>query len=102
MGVSNSGNLPASILYKSIAGRYRPFSYPDGPITASYRFIKNAYWADIVVCQYFLCLFFFFFFFFFLCVCVFCFVLFLYHVFFFGVSEKLCFVAFLELLHLYS
>ena len=36
---------PASILYKSIAGRYRPVSYPDGPITARYRFIKNAYWA---------------------------------------------------------
>ena len=34
----------ASILYKSIAGRYRPVSYPDGPITARYRFIKNAYW----------------------------------------------------------
>ena len=36
---------PASILYKSIAGRYRPVSYPNGPITARYRFIKNAYWA---------------------------------------------------------
>ena len=35
---------PASILYKSIAGRYRHVSYPDGPITARYRFIKNAYW----------------------------------------------------------
>ena len=35
---------PASILYKSIAGRYRPVSYPDGPITARYKFIKNAYW----------------------------------------------------------
>ena len=34
---------PASILYKSTAGRYRPVSYPDGPITARYRFIKNAY-----------------------------------------------------------
>ena len=34
----------ASILYKSIAGRYRPVSYPDGPITARYIFIKNAYW----------------------------------------------------------
>ena len=32
--------IPASILYKSIAGRYRPVSYPDGPITARYRFIK--------------------------------------------------------------
>ena len=30
---------PVSILYKSIAGRYRPVSYPDGPITARYRFI---------------------------------------------------------------
>ena len=36
--------IPASILYKSIAGRYRPVSYPDGPITARCRFIKNAYW----------------------------------------------------------
>ena len=35
---------PASILHKSIAGRYRPVSYPDGPITAHYRFMKNAYW----------------------------------------------------------
>ena len=34
----------ASILYKSTAGRYRPVSYPDGPITARCRFIKNAYW----------------------------------------------------------
>ena len=36
--------FPASILYKSVAGQYRPVSYPDGPITARYRFIKNAYW----------------------------------------------------------
>ena len=35
--------MPASILYKSIAGRYRHVSYLDGPITARYRFIKNAY-----------------------------------------------------------
>ena len=35
--------FPASILYKSIAGRYRPVSYHDGPITARFRFIKNAY-----------------------------------------------------------
>ena len=35
---------PASILDKSIAGRYRPVSYPDGPITARYRFVKYAYW----------------------------------------------------------
>ena len=38
----------ASILYKSIASRYLPVSYPDGPITARYRFIKNAYW--VVAC----------------------------------------------------
>ena len=31
-----------SILYKSIAGRYRPVRVADGPITARYRFIKNA------------------------------------------------------------
>ena len=40
---------PASILYKSIAGRYRPVSYPDGPITARYRFINNAYWDTWIV-----------------------------------------------------
>ena len=38
-------NYAASILHKSIAGRHRPVSYPDGPITARYRFIKNAYWV---------------------------------------------------------
>ena len=37
---------PASILYKSTADRYRPVSYPDGPITARCRFKKNAYWED--------------------------------------------------------
>ena len=36
--------IPVSILYKSTVGRYRSVSYPDGPITARYRFIKNAYW----------------------------------------------------------
>ena len=35
---------PVSILFKSIAGRYRPVSYPDGPITTRYGFIKNANW----------------------------------------------------------
>ena len=34
-------NNPASTLYKSIAGRNRPVSYPDGPITARYRFMKK-------------------------------------------------------------
>ena len=37
---------PVSILYKSIAGRYRPVRVADGPITARYRFIKNADWED--------------------------------------------------------
>ena len=36
--------IPASILYKSIEGRYRPVRVTDGPIVARYRFIKNAYW----------------------------------------------------------
>ena len=34
---------PASILYKSTAGRYRPVRVADGPIAARCRFIKNAY-----------------------------------------------------------
>ena len=33
---------PVSILHKSIAGRYRPVSIADGPITTRCRFIKNA------------------------------------------------------------
>ena len=32
--------VPASILYKSISDRYRPVSYPDGPITARYRLCR--------------------------------------------------------------
>ena len=39
------GQYPVSILYKSIAGRYRPVRVADGPITARYRFIKNATWG---------------------------------------------------------
>ena len=38
---------PASILYKSIAGRYLLVSYPNGPITDRYRFIKNAHWVGM-------------------------------------------------------
>ena len=38
-------NYPASILHKFIAGRYWRVSYPDGTITARYRFIRNAYWV---------------------------------------------------------
>ena len=42
----NKGPIcPVSILYKSIAGRYRPVRVADGPITARYRFIKNASWG---------------------------------------------------------
>ena len=37
--------IQANILYKSTVGHYRPVSYPDGPITTRYRFIKNAYWG---------------------------------------------------------
>ena len=40
---------PASILYKSIAGRYRPVRIADGPITARYRFIKNPYWVHFTI-----------------------------------------------------
>ena len=36
------GNTQVSILYKSVAGRYRPFRVADGPITARYIFTKNA------------------------------------------------------------
>ena len=39
---SYDSNYPVSILYKSIAGRYRPVSVADGPITARYRFIKRS------------------------------------------------------------
>ena len=35
---------PVSILYKSIAGRYRPVRVAYGPITARYRIVKNASW----------------------------------------------------------
>ena len=36
--------IPVSILRKSTVGRYRPVRVTDGPITAHYRFIKNASW----------------------------------------------------------
>ena len=36
--VLHKSALPASILRKSISGRHRPVSYPDGPMTARYRF----------------------------------------------------------------
>ena len=34
--------IPVSIHYNSIAGHYQPVRVADGPITARYRFIKNA------------------------------------------------------------
>ena len=37
--------IPASSFYKPIAGRYRPVSYPDGPIMARCRFMLNASWV---------------------------------------------------------
>ena len=41
MNGDNPRSAPVSILYKSIAGRYRPVRVADGPITARYRFRKN-------------------------------------------------------------
>ena len=38
-------SCPVNILYKSIAGHYRPVRVADGPVTARYRFIKNASWV---------------------------------------------------------
>ena len=37
----------ASILHKSIAGRYRPLRVADVPITARCRFRKNASWGEV-------------------------------------------------------
>ena len=37
--INHSNTCPACILYKSIADRYRSVSYPNGPITACYRFL---------------------------------------------------------------
>ena len=45
-------NIPVSILYKSIAGRYRPVRVADGPIMARYRFIKNASWVGVALITY--------------------------------------------------
>ena len=39
-----SGLNPASIMHKSIADRYRPVSYPDGPISARYRVCRMLTW----------------------------------------------------------
>ena len=54
---------PVSILYKSIAVRYRPVRVADGPTTARYSFIKNASWVVVCMCsvvyfmnQVFLCI----------------------------------------------
>ena len=45
-------HFPVSILYKSIAGRYQPVRVADGPITARYRFIKNASWVSFSTEKY--------------------------------------------------
>ena len=37
-------NFPVSILYKCIAGCYRPVRVAGGPITIRFTSIKNAYW----------------------------------------------------------
>ena len=47
LGVAFKVVYPVGILYDSIAGRYRPVRVADGPITARYRFIKNASWAVV-------------------------------------------------------
>ena len=47
-----STRIPVSILYKSIAGRYRLVRVADGPITARYRFIKNASWDGRISIYY--------------------------------------------------
>ena len=44
--ITLSDDLPLSILHKSTAGRYWPVRVADGPITARYRFIKNASWTE--------------------------------------------------------
>ena len=38
-----------AFFYKSTAGRYWPVSDLDGPITARCRFIKNAYWVNLML-----------------------------------------------------
>ena len=52
-------DLPENILYKSIAGHYRPVRVADGPITACYRFIKNANWVELSEIDVYSVLFFF-------------------------------------------
>ena len=41
---SNREEYPSKQIYKSTAGQYQPIRVADGPITACYRFIKNASW----------------------------------------------------------
>ena len=44
--------IPAGMLYKSTAGRYRPDRVADGPIMARCRFMWNAYWDTICLLFY--------------------------------------------------
>ena len=43
--ITNNKHYPVSILYKSIAGCYRPVRVADGLKTARYRLIENASWV---------------------------------------------------------
>ena len=44
----NLKTTPVSILYKSIAGGYRPLRVADKQIMARYRFLKNASWEEML------------------------------------------------------
>ena len=46
--LSAYARIPASILRKTTSGRHRPVSYPDGPMTARYRFTQNADWECLM------------------------------------------------------
>ena len=57
MGKHEDVHYPVSILCKHIASRYRPVRVADGPITARYRFIKNASWVQTRTFNHFYCCF---------------------------------------------
>ena len=50
--ISRDIQNPASILYKSTAVRDRPVGVADRPITARYRFIKNASWGNASITKH--------------------------------------------------
>ena len=45
--------LERNILRKSTSGRHRPVRYPDGPMTARYRFLPNRPYKEHMVCVVF-------------------------------------------------